>query len=635
VELASAAARLAHGDLSVQVKVRTTGEVQTLINSFNRMATDLRQTMASRDSSLESLSKEVIERERAERELKQQAEELMEARRAAETANRAKSEFLAAMSHEIRTPMNGVLGMTELLLGTALTPKQRQFAQTVHRSGEALLRVINDILDFSKIEAGKLELDCVHFNLCETVEEVVELFAERAQSKGLELICSFQGAMPSTVQGDPARLRQILTNLIGNAIKFTEKGEVVVRVTPLEQDEEGAIIRFAVCDTGLGIAPENQARLFKAFSQVNNSSTRKYGGTGLGLSISKQLAEAMGGAIGVESTLGTGSTFWFTLRLTKHSTDLQPTLRIGPALQNRRVLIVDDNATNRAILHQQITGWGLRNESAAHGPQALEMLRAAAMQREPYDVAILDLYMPGISGLELARIIKADPTIAGVRLVILTSAEQYGDMDEARQIGIEGSLSKPIRHSQLYECLSTILSSSVTPLLSQFRPGHQVVSQSEFSGHILLVEDNPVNQEVALCMLENLGCRVDIANNGWEALEAVSRATYDLIFMDCQMPEMDGFETTRAIRKNEAIEQSKRKAPDDPSGHLAIIALTAHAIQGDREQCLMAGMDDYLSKPFTQEQLAAILERWLPKSSAKKGGGGDQDDNKTAEQPPV
>jgi len=529
---------------------------------------------------------------------------LENAKKAAEDSSRAKSQFLANMSHEIRTPMNGVLGMAELLSNTQLTDRQYRFLSVLLNSGESLLNIINDILDFSKIEAGKLELENINFNLQQMVDDIVETFSIPTHSKGLELACLVKRGVPSTVCGDPSRLRQILVNLVGNAVKFTEKGEVVVRVSIDEEREDTVLVRFEIKDTGSGVDTEAKNRIFEHFSQADGSMTRKYGGTGLGLAIAKRLAKLMDGEIGVESTPGKGSTFWFTVRLEKQDQETREPLIHRCDLQGLRVLVVDDNDTNREILNEQLTGWGMVYEGAADGPEALHMLGNAAAEGRLYQLVILDMMMPGMDGMQLAEAIRVDPAIANVPLIILTSMGLRGDAEMVRATGVKAYLTKPVRQSELYNCIATVMGKASPEASSQLVTRHSLVEAGmRFQGKVLVAEDTLLNQEVAREMLESAGCHVDIVDNGLKAFEAVSSAQYDVIFMDCQMPEMDGYEAAKAIRQREKTEY--------PEQHIPIVALTAHAMAGDRERCLDAGMDDYLTKPFKQKDLGKVLERLL------------------------
>ncbi|HPF99391.1 MAG TPA: response regulator [Kiritimatiellia bacterium] len=543
-----------------------------------------------------SVSRDITERELA-------AEELRRAKNAAESAAVTKSAFLANMSHEIRTPMNGVLGMTHLMLDTKLTRQQREFAEAIRSSAEALLTVINDILDFSKIEAGKLVLESTDLDLRELVENTLQPLAAQAAAKGVELAVSIQPGLVTQLRGDPDRLRQVLINLAGNAVKFTEKGEVVVDVSLQSDTAAASTMRFEVRDTGVGIDEETLKRLFQPFTQADSSTSRRYGGTGLGLAIARQLVEMMGGQIGVESEKGKGSTFWFVVPLQKQRGEPSEVASCPRELVGVRVLIVDDNATNRDILHHQVVAWRMRNGSAGNGPDALQLLRKAAAEKDPYPIAILDMQMPGMDGVTLARAIKADPAIEATRLVLLTSMGQALNAEMREELGFADCLIKPVKQSRLYDCLVSVLAGPGSDVQQhEERVELEPLNEPVQNARILIAEDNLINQKLALNQLEKLGCRADTAASGTEVLRILETHCYDIILMDCQMPELDGYETTHRIRKTE-------KDVGVPA-RLHIIAVTAHALQGDREKCLEAGMDDYLSKPVMLEALHAALKRW-------------------------
>ncbi len=521
-------------------------------------------------------------------------EELSEARDMALESVRMKGRFLANMSHEIRTPMNGVIGMSELLVHTNLNREQREYVDTIRSSADLLLGIINDILDSSKIDSGTMMFDAEDFDLREIVESTLDVVASAAGLKGLELAGCLQHDVCPTLRGDGGRLKQVLTNMVGNAVKFTDAGEVTLIVSCLTESPFACRLRFAVRDTGIGIEPSSVRRIFEAFHQADGSNTRRYGGTGLGLSICKQIVEAMGGEIGAESELGKGSVFWFTLGFEKRMISPRPVIQ-APA--DLRVLVVDDNATNRTILQLQLANLQIRSEAVPGGPEALEILRREVSAGDPFPLAIVDMQMPGMDGMALAKAIKADTTISSTRLVILSSLGDHIAAEELRGAGVEEYIVKPVKQTRLLISISAMFGNQPLPSFMSPRPAASPVPVSSI--RILLAEDNVVNQKVALMQLRRLGYNADLASDGNEVLAALENTTYDIILMDCQMPVMDGYTATREIR-------AKHR------NSIRIIAMTAHAMAGDREKCLAAGMDDHLTKPVHPEDLQRILARWEP-----------------------
>ena len=575
------------------------------LGRMGNIGKDALVTMVSTDITSQKLTEEVLRQ--TNENLKQQTAFAKEMAGQAKIANKAKSDFLANMSHEIRTPMNGVIGMAELLFDTDLDKIQREYAQIIKNSGDSLLTLINDILDFSKIEAGKLDIEAIDFDLRNLMDEFAAAMSFRTEEKGLEFICSIAPQLPEFFRGDPGRVKQILINLTGNAVKFTEKGEVAVLCRLEKELQDSYRLYFSVQDTGIGISQENQARLFEEFTQADSSTTRKFGGTGLGLAISKKLSELMNGEIGIKSKEGKGSTFWFTIELGKSDKIPRP-VKTGD-LSKAKVLVVDDNRTNREAIGAMLSSWNIKHALSKSGADGLDMLYKAFAQKAPFDIAVLDMQMPGMDGKEICEIIKNDKKLEKTHLVLLTSMGSRGDAKQSKKAGFAAFLVKPIRQSDLFDCLAQLMGMPETKDDSnekQLITRHSISENRKTKMRILLVEDNKTNQMLLIIILKKIGYLIDTAVNGVDALEKLKATPYDLVFMDLQMPVMGGLEATQEIRDSKS---------DVLNHKIPIIAMTANAMKEDREICLQAGMDDYIPKPINKKIVLTTIDKWLPKDN--------------------